>query len=159
MLNNWQVRKRLQKTWSSSSSTIWVPSVSPCPGSGPAYASSTNRIAGQVEKSIKNTDIGLVNLGDIMLLNNNEANVVNDIQVRALVHSKKLGMRETYLVCLPGTEPQLLYRFGKRFEITNDASQPNSVCIKNIHIMHTYPVDERYRKPGDGQCTGNLDFL
>ncbi|KAL6358460.1 hypothetical protein LRP88_08645 [Fusarium phalaenopsidis] len=83
--------------------------------------SGTNRIAGQVEKGIKNTDIGLVNLDGIVMLNN--------IRVRALFHSKKLGMRETYLVCLSGTEPQLLYQFGKRFEITSDASQPNSACI------------------------------
>lgn len=110
----------------------------------------TNRIAGQVEKSIKNTDIGLVNLDGIMMLNNNEANGVNNIRVRALVHGESLGVRETYCACLPRTETQLLYRFGRRFEITSDASQPNSAYInreQSAYLTNNSPIFSRRSPP------------
>lgn len=99
------------------------------PGEHALMIPGTNRIASKVDKDIKNNDIGLATLDDIIPLYE-EANVVNGIRVRALVHSESLGMRETYLVHLPGTwAPSLLYRFGKRFEITSDASQPNSARV------------------------------
>ncbi|RMJ19499.1 hypothetical protein CDV36_000789 [Fusarium kuroshium] len=98
------------------------------PGECSLMIPGTGRIAGRVKKGIK-TDIGLATLDDTILLKN-EANVVNGTQIRALVPSKRLGMREIQFVHLPGTGAQsLLYRFGKRFEITRDETESNSARV------------------------------
>ncbi|KAJ4326023.1 hypothetical protein N0V84_003243 [Fusarium piperis] len=99
------------------------------PGDHALMIPGTNRFASHVERSIKNTRIGLATLDDIIPVCK-EANVVNGIKVRTLVHSENLGMRETYIVHLPGAgAPSLLYRFGKRFEIARDANWPNSARV------------------------------